>query len=105
MTVAQLREKYTAIQREAAGIEAELKPLFKRLRSLSKRTQALGEKVYEDDNLFATLPEGMTYANGWNIDICACLRDSSFIDDGIEYIVDELYNLRHTPFRKKGEKR
>lgn len=103
MTVAQLQERYTAIQKEAAEIEAEIKPLLKRLRSLSRRGESVGHIMDSDEELYSKHHDGMIHPNGWNVQ-AHCRMDELgeelpvFID-GIKQI---LSNIRHTPFKGRS---
>lgn len=100
MTVPELKKQYIAIKKEAAEIEAELKPLFKKLRSLVKRATNLGNKADTDNGLYIRLPDGSDYTNGWNISLSFRLADFSFVSDEMEGIETVLSNIRHTPFKK-----
>ena len=105
MTVEQLKEKYAAIKHEAAGIEAELKPLFKRLRSLSKLATHVEYSMQNEEGLYGSLPDGRQYADGWNIQAHVRMEELVEVPVFIKGIMDTLYNLRHTPFKKKSAKR
>ena len=103
MTVAQLKERYAAIQKEAAEIEAEIKPLLKRLRSLSRRGESVGHIMDSADGLYRKNPDGLIRPNGWNVSThCRMDELGEELPVFIAGIKQTLSNLRHTPFKNRG---
>ena len=102
MTVAQLKERYAAIQKEAAGIEAKLKPLFKKMRSFTKRAAVLSNSMQTESALYKVFPDGHEYADGWNVQIHFRMDELAGIPELIEGIENTLSNIRHTPFKERS---
>ena len=101
MTVEQLEKKYDALQNEGNDIYAQMKPLFKRLKSLAKKSQKLGYKIDNDTKLYEKDAFGILVPKDWNDNIMFRLNDFDFVEDAIESIDNVLYNLNHTKFWKK----
>lgn len=102
MTVLELKERYTAIQKEAAEIEAEIKPLLKRLRSLSRRGESVGHIMDADDELYRKHPDGLIRPNGWNVSAhCRMDELGEELPVFIAGIKQTLFHLRHTPFKER----
>ena len=101
MTVEQLKKKYDALQNEGNDIYAQMKPLFKRLKSLAKKSQKLGYKIDNDIKLYEKDAFGILVPKDWNDTIMFRLNDFDFVEDAIESIDNVLYNLNHTKFWKK----
>lgn len=111
MTVAKLKERYAAIQKEAAGIEAEIKPLLKRLRSLSRRGESVGHIMdsadgihrKHHDGLYRKHPDGLIRPNGWNVQAhCRMDELGEELPVFIAGIKQTLSNIRHTPFKERS---
>lgn len=103
MTVAQLKERYAAIQKEAAEIEAEIKPLLKRLRSLARRGEPVFHILDTDEELYRKDPDGLIRPKGWNVQ--AHYRMDELVAEVpvfIDGIKTTLSNIRHTPFKGRS---
>lgn len=106
MTVEQFKEKYDALQKEGNDIYAQMKPLLKRLKKLSKASKKLAYKIDNDTGLYKQVedigcPGNKTYVeDGWNFWIYHRLDDLSNAVPEIEVIDSVLYNLKHTKFKK-----
>lgn len=105
MTVEQLKKKYDALQNEGNDIYAQMKPLFKRLKSLAKKSQKLGYKIDNDIKLYEKDAFGILVPKDWNDNIMFRLNDFDYVGDAIEGIDNVLYNLNHTKFWKKGHQK
>ena len=105
MTVEQLKEKYDALQKEGNDIYAQMKPLFKRLKSLAKKSQKLGYKIDNDIKLYETDEFGILVPKDWNDNIMFRLNDFDYVEDAVEGIDNVLYNLKHTKFKKTATRR
>ena len=100
MTVAKLKERYAAIQKEAAEIEAEIKPLLKRLRSLSRRGESVGRQIEANKGLCRKSPDGLLNPDGWNFQAhCRMDELGEELPVFISGIKQTLSNIRHTPFK------
>lgn len=116
MTVETLKTKFDAIQKESNDIYSQLKPLFKRLKSLSKKCCKLGEKADEDKGLYNNIPVKVQAGNevvdttriepkdNWNMGIIYMLDDFDPLDEYMLCIDSVLYNLKHTKFYVKKRK-
>lgn len=117
MKVNELKEKYEAIQAEGNDIYKQMKPLLRKLRSLSKKCLALYDKIDGDKDLYTTetmsyvdengniRSRKMTYAAGWNEHILFRLSDFEFLvndqnNSAVDAIDNVLYNLKHTKISK-----
>ena len=113
MKVNELKEKYETFQKEGNDIYKQIKPLFKRLKSLSKKCLVLYDRIDGDKDLYTTdtidyvdengnkKSRTMTYAAGWNDSVLFRLSDFKFfVDDQnnstIDAIDNVLFNLKHT---------
>ena len=106
MTVEQLEKKYDALQNEGNDIYAQMKPLFKRLKSLAKKSQKLGYKIDNDIKLYEKDAFGILVPKDWNDNIMFRLNDfDDFVENAIDGIDNVLYNLNHTKFWKKGHQK
>ena len=105
MTVEQLEKKYDALQKEGNDIYAQMKPLFKRLKSLAKKSQKLGYKIDNDIKLYEKDVFGILVPKDWNDNIMFRLNDLDFVENAIDGIDNVLYNLNHTKFWKKGHQK
>ena len=102
MTVEQLEKKYDALQKEGNDIYAQMKPLFKRLKSLAKKSQELGYKIDNDIKLYEKDAFGIFVPkDDWNDNIMFRLNDFDFVENAIDGIDNVLYNLNHAKFWKK----
>lgn len=100
MTVEQLEKKYDALQKEGNDIYAQMKPLMKRLKALSKKSQKLGYKIDNDIKLYEKDAFGILVPKDWNDNIMFRLNDLDFVENAIDGIDNVLYNLNHTKFWK-----
>ena len=103
MTVSELEKKYAEIQGESIELHKQLKPLLKRLKTLAKKSQKLGYRIDNDQNLY-TKEYGSFVAKDWDDGIMFRLNDFDCVEDSIESIDAVLYNLNHTKFWRKGHK-
>ena len=115
MTVETFEKKYKALQKEGDEIYAQIKPLLNRLKSLSKKSMKLNDKVDHDTDLYDFFKRVEHDSEGkdvvytscctkdWNTSIQFRLSDFDFLvnehNAAIEVIDTVLYNLQHTPFR------
>ena len=118
MKVEQFKEKYEALQKEGNEIYAQIKPLLKRLRSLSKKCVKLGNKADIDKGLYdqfkrvlgenaegGEIAEMARCTKGWDTAILFRLWDFDCLvndpnNSSIDAIDNVLYNLKHTKFKK-----
>lgn len=118
MKVEQFKEQYEALQKEGNDIYAQIKPLLKRLKSLSKKCMKLGDKADTDKGLYdyfnrvIETPNGNklvtgegSCTKGWDTAILFRLWDfDCLVNDpnnaAIDAIDNVLYNLKHTKFKK-----
>ena len=118
MKVEQFKEKYEALQKEGNDIYAQIKPLLKRLKVLSKRCINLGNKADTDKGLYdqfkrvlgenaegQEIVEMARCTNGWDTAILFRLWDFDCLvndpnNSAIDAIDNVLYNLKHTKFKK-----
>ena len=123
MKVEQFKEKYEALQKEGNEIYAQMKPLLKRLKALSKKCMKLGDKADSDKELYdqfkrvlgenaegEEIVEMASCTNGWDTAILFRLWDFDVLlndpgNSAIDCIDNVLYNLKHTKFKKVGEKK
>ena len=113
MKVNELRKKYEALQAEGNDIYKQMKPLLRKLRSLSKKCLALYDKVNDSKDLYTTdtidyvdengnkKSRKMTYAADWNDFALFRLSDFEFLvndqnNSAIDAIDNVLFNLKHT---------
>ena len=122
MKVEQFKEKYEALQKEGNDIYTQIKPLLKRLRSLSKKSLKLADNadkesgLYEYTNIKKVMDDGhevvqsVTFTKGdWDESILFRLWDFEFLvndpnNSAIDCIDNVLYNLKHTKFGKQNKK-
>lgn len=113
MKVNELKKKYEALQAEGNDIYKQMKPLLRKLKSLSKKCLALYDKIDGDKDLYATetidyvdengskKSRKMTYAADWNDFVLFRLSDFEFLvndknNPAIDAIDNVLFNLKHT---------
>lgn len=113
MKVNELKKKYEALQAEGNDIYKQMKPLLRKLRSLSKKCLALYNKIDSDKDLYTTdtidyvdengitKSRKMTYAADWNDFVRFRLSDFEFLvndpnNPAIDAIDNVLFNLKHT---------
>jgi len=113
MEVNELKEKYKALQAEGNDIYKQIKPLLRKLKSLSKKCLALYDKIDSDRDLYTTetidyvdesgsiQTRTWTHAAGWNEFVMFRLSDFEFLVDdpnnsAIDAIDNVLFNLKHT---------
>ena len=121
MTVKTFEKRYNAIQREANEIYAQIKPLLNRLKLLSKKCMKLYDKADSDNGLYDIfkrvigknsegdeIVEMHRCTNGWETSIMFRLLDFECLmndnNAAIDVIDTVLYNIKHTPFRKRQKK-
>ena len=120
MKVEEFKEKYEALQKEGNDIYAQIKPLLKRLKSLSKKCMKLGDKADKDKELYdyfnIETPNGKIFVTGggsctkgWDTSILFRLWDfECLVNDpnnpAINCIDNVLYNFKHTKFDEKKRK-
>ena len=120
MTVEQFKEKYEALQKEGNDIYVQIKPLLKRLKSLTRKCNNLGNKANEDPNLYERIvvtrkddwgyegPNKVSITKGWDESILLRLWDMDVLvtePNVIDCIDNVLYNITHTKFEKKNSKK
>ena len=113
MKVETFEEKYNALQKEGAEIYAAILPLLAKLTGLAHRCKALYAKADKDKELYRkekrVLFDGRTEdslePDGWNFDLMFRLSDMEYVYDSAKGISNVLFNIKHTPFRrrKKGK--
>ena len=121
MKVEEFKEKYEALQKEGNDIYAQIKPLLKRLKALSKKCMKLGDRADTDKGLYdyfnrvIETPNGNklvtgegSCTKGWDTAILFRLWDfDSLVNDynnpAIDCIDNVLYNLKHTKFKKPSK--
>lgn len=114
MKVNELKKKYEALQAEGNDIYKQMKPLLRKLKSLSKKCLALYDKIDGDKDLYTTdtnrdyvdengitKSRKMTYAADWNESVLFRLSDFEFLvndqnNSAIDAIDNVLFNLKHT---------
>lgn len=112
MKVEQFKEQYEALQKEGNEIYAQMKPLLKRLKALSKKCLKLGDKADADKELYCKMKplfgeEIRTGPNGWDTALLSrlwdfeCLVESYPDNTAIDAIDNVLYNLKHTKFKRR----
>jgi len=122
MKVEEFKEKYEALQKEGNEIYAQIKPLLKRLKVLSKKCMNLADKANKDEELYdctnrvIETPNGNIYVTGdgpftkgWDTSILFRLWDfECLVNDpnntAIDAIDNVLYNFKHTKFVGKKRK-
>lgn len=120
MKVEQFKEKYEALQKEAGEIYVQIKPLLKRLKSLTRKCNSLGNKADGDENLYDRIvvtykddrgyegPNRIAITKGWDENILFRLWDMDVLitePNVIDCIDNVLYNITHTKFEKKNPKK
>jgi len=120
MEVKQFKEKYEALQKEGNDIYVQIKPLLKRLKSLTRKCYTLGNKADGDPNLYERIvvtrkddrgyegPNKISITKGWDENILFRLWDMDVLvtePNVIDCIDDVLYNITHTKFEKKNSKK
>lgn len=112
MTVKTFEKKYNALQKEGNEIYADIKPLLIRLTGLARRCLSLYKAADLDKNLYINehrrLPSGFVDSvwnpDGWNYRLLLRLSDMEWLLDNLCGVSNCLYNLKHTPFRKRSKK-
>lgn len=101
MTVKAFETKYREIQNESIVLHEELKPLFKKLKALSKKAQKLAFKITGDNSDLYVGEYNAPVTNGWNPTVEFRLQDFDYVDKAVESLDTVLYNINHTKFKKK----
>ena len=121
MKIDEFKGKFEALQKEGNEIYAQIKPLLKRLKSLSKKCVALASKADLDgDDLYETFTCKVDYGDilkeevrsrtkGWDISILRRLRDFDYLLDDdqspLEGLDNVLYNLMDGRFKLRRSRR
>ena len=112
MTVEEFEEKYKTLQKEGIELYEAMKPLLARLKSLAQRSLSLYRSADNDKGIYRKekrylydgRAEDSWEPDGWNYDLMFRLSDMEWIRDNVRGVSNCLYNLKHTPFRKRQKK-
>lgn len=98
MTVEKFKEKFEVLRKEGEGIYREIKPLLKRLDTLSRKCLSLGNKAGEDPRINEAL---FNSNREWDTDALFNLWEFEYIcDDQISTLILLLNRLVKTKFVK-----